>query len=144
MSICWKRPDRPNGDPPHFADPSSDTSPAKEWILANRATPEGSRLFALSYGKRPGEELYDTKSDPGQLVNVAARPEYAAKLRPLREALAESQQRTGDPRARPGPTEWDELPGQLGPPFKFPEFLPADNEQRIERLKARFFGPGRK
>lgn len=138
-------PDRwPNGDPPHFADPSSDTSPAKQWILANRDTPEGGRLFALCYGKRPGEELYDAQSDPGQLVNVADRPEHAAVLRELREALVKFQKQSGDPRATPGPTEWDELPAQLGPVFKFPEFMPANNEQRLERLKTEFFSRKKK
>jgi uncharacterized sulfatase len=132
-------PDRwPNGDPPHFADPSSDTSPAKQWILAHRQEPAGRDLFALAYGKRPGEELYDLSSDPDQRMNVAGRAEHERALRRLRQALREFQQRTGDPRAEPGPTEWDDLPAQLGPSFKYPEFMPADNAERLRQLKERF------
>jgi hypothetical protein len=137
-------PDRwPNGDPPHFADPSSDTSPAKQWILAHRKEPAGRDLFALGYGKRPGEELYDLSSDPDQRMNVAGRAEHERALRRLRQALREFQQRTGDPRAEPGPTEWDDLPAQLGPSFKYPEFMPADNAERLRQLKERFERTGR-
>lgn len=30
------------------------------------------QLFALAFGKRHAEELYDLKNDPAQIVNVAA------------------------------------------------------------------------
>ena len=110
----------------------------------NRGTPVGSRLFGLCYGKRPAEELYDSEADPDQFENLAGHPGHAEIVRQLRSALVEFQERTGDPRAKAGPTEWDELPGQLGPPFLFPEFLPADNEQRVKRLKERFFSKGKK
>jgi N-sulfoglucosamine sulfohydrolase len=134
-------PDRwPAGDPPHFADPSSDSAP-KQWILANRDKPDGRRLFELCYSKRPPEELYDLQSDPAQMTNVAHRVEYQATLRRLREALEELQTRTGDPRARTGPTEWDNAPAPHSP-FLFPEFRPADNDRRMDRLKEQFSSRG--
>jgi N-sulfoglucosamine sulfohydrolase len=132
-------PDRwPAGDPPHFADPSSDSTP-KQWILANREKPDGKRLFELCYAKRPSEELYDLQSDPHQMTNVANRPEHQATLLRLRKALEEFQIRTGDPRARPGPVDWDDAPAPHTP-FLVPEFMPADNDRRLERLKEKFFG----
>jgi N-sulfoglucosamine sulfohydrolase len=130
-------PDRwPAGDPPHFADTSSDSTP-KQWILANREKPDGRRLFELCYAKRPPEELYDLQSDPAQMTNVANRPEHQATLLRLRQTLEEFQIRTGDPRARPGPTEWDDAPAPHSP-FLFPEYMPADNDRRMERLKEQF------
>ena len=35
------------------------------------------KLYELSFGKRPAEELYDCRKDPGQLVNLAGDPDYA-------------------------------------------------------------------
>ena len=44
-------------------------------------TRSGSAYYELAYGKRPREELYDLKSDPHQVKNVAADPAYAAEPR---------------------------------------------------------------
>jgi uncharacterized sulfatase len=56
-------------------------------------------LFAHSFGKRPEEELFDIKADPGCLNNLAGKPEHAevqAKLSKQLMKLLEDQQ---DPRA---------------------------------------------
>ena len=45
---------------------------------------------------RPAEELYDLESDPHEVENVAADPEYADVLERLRDALDEWRVRTGD------------------------------------------------
>lgn len=45
---------------------------------------------------RPLEELYDTVSDPQELVNLAGEPEYAQTLQRLREAMAAWTARVGD------------------------------------------------
>ena len=48
--------------------------------------------------KRPREELYDLKSDPHQVKNVAADPKYAQTRAELESRLLDELQRTGDPR----------------------------------------------
>ncbi|HJP33597.1 MAG TPA: sulfatase-like hydrolase/transferase [Candidatus Latescibacteria bacterium] len=45
---------------------------------------------------RPAEELYDTKADPFEMVNLADDPEYGPVLERLRTALENWQDETGD------------------------------------------------
>ena len=49
-------------------------------------------------GKRPAEELYDLRTDPDQLTNVAGTPERAATQADLSRRLMAELQRLGDPR----------------------------------------------
>jgi|GEM_PF-2212463 len=55
-------------------------------------------LFELSFGKRPAEELYDLKSDPKQMTNVASDPSYSEPVQHLREKLFTRLKETNDPR----------------------------------------------
>ena len=48
---------------------------------------------------RPYEELYDLKSDPGQINNVASLKEYSKIKSDLSTQLQEYTAKTGDPRA---------------------------------------------
>ena len=43
-------------------------------MMQHRNEPKDKELFELAFGKRPAEELYDLKKDPGQLNNVADKP----------------------------------------------------------------------
>jgi hypothetical protein len=45
---------------------------------------------------RPAEELFDVKSDPLQLVNLASLPSYQEKLKEMRMLLKKWQYNTGD------------------------------------------------
>ena len=51
--------------------------------------------------RKPAEELFDTRHDPDELENLAARPEYAAKLAELRTATDAWLARVGDLGAEP-------------------------------------------
>ncbi len=75
-----------------------DAGPAKAWLVSQRANPEWKALFELAYGKRPREELYDLKTDPHQVKNVAADPAHATARAELENQLMEELRRTGDPR----------------------------------------------
>lgn len=79
-----------------FAD--DDAGPAKSWLVTHRSDPQWKRLYEQTYGKRPREELYDLKSDPHQMKNVASDPMYAAQRKDLELRLMEELRRTGDPR----------------------------------------------
>lgn len=70
----------------------------KAWLFTHRDDPAVRPLFELTLGKRPAEELYDLRSDPHQMKNVAAEPAYAAKAAELRERLLVVLRATRDPR----------------------------------------------
>ena len=48
-----------------------DTSPTKTYMMEHRNEHGVARLAELAFGMRPAEELYDLKSDPHQMVNLA-------------------------------------------------------------------------
>jgi len=77
-----------------------DSSPTKNLMWARRASSSRmEQLYELSFGKRPFEELYDLRSDPHQMHNVAADPDYAEARKRLAERLTRTLRRRGDPRA---------------------------------------------
>ena len=45
--------------------------------MDNKDKPGFKLFYDLAFGKRPAEELYDLKKDPGQINNLAGQPEYA-------------------------------------------------------------------
>ena len=109
------RPDRwPAGDPTlHFSvGPYGDVdgSLTKTLLLAHPDSPELRDSFRIIFGKRPAEELYDLRRDPGETVNVADRSEYAADIKQLRARLDEWMRHTDDPRASSDDDRWDKYP----------------------------------
>lgn len=97
-------PDRwPAGDPsevplaPQGTYSDIDAGPAKSWMIENADSNSVSRLWPLSFQKRPSEELYDLQKDPDQLVNLAGQAEYAQQKAQLKESLQAWRQATSDP-----------------------------------------------
>jgi N-sulfoglucosamine sulfohydrolase len=85
-----------------------DPSPTKDVILARRTEPAFARYFQLAFGKRPSEELYDLRQDPGQVVNVAGQDAFAGNVRDLGARLDRWMKETGDTRAaNPRDDRWD-------------------------------------
>ncbi len=77
----------------------TDNGPTKTYIIENRDRDEAHRqAWEWSFGQRPPEELYDVRTDPDQLHNVAADPAYAAVLREHAQLLTRDLAMTGDPR----------------------------------------------
>ncbi len=66
-------------------------------LEAHRANP-ADPFWALCFGLRPGEELYNLKSDPDCVVNLAGRAEHAALQKTLREQMETQLRAQGDPR----------------------------------------------
>jgi N-sulfoglucosamine sulfohydrolase len=66
--------------------------------------------FQLCFGKRPAEELYDLRADPGQTNNLAGQTNYAEAQKQLRDALDRWMAETGDPRVKPEDERWDKFP----------------------------------
>ena len=76
-------------------------------MMSQREQSRDKELFQLTMHPRPGEELYDLKNDPDQLVNLAADSEYAPVLAPLRVQANKVMNATGDPRMKDA---FDRLP----------------------------------
>lgn len=109
------RPERwPAGDPDlYFAvGPYGDIdgSRTKAYMMAHADDPAVKPLFELSFGKRPAEELYDLKTDPDQIVNLAADPAYAELKAGLGARVDGWMRETEDPRVDPATNVWDSYP----------------------------------
>lgn len=78
--------------------PDEDAGPTKAWLVDHRNDPRWKQHFESFYGKRPREELYDLRSDPHQVRNVAGEAAYAQTRETLERQLFEELRRTGDPR----------------------------------------------
>jgi N-sulfoglucosamine sulfohydrolase len=78
--------------------PDMDASPTKAWLIAHRHDPEWKWHYNYAFGKRPGEELFDLRTDPDQVKNVAEDPRYAATKLELATKLMQTLLDVGDPR----------------------------------------------
>ncbi len=119
------RPDRwPAGDPElyHSVGPYGDVdlSPLKDLLVGGAARPDLAPFRALSLERRPTEELYDLRSDPHQVSNVATDASYADLRRELRERVQRWMRETADPRVDPAYDGWDLMP-YFGPPARTSE-----------------------
>ena len=109
------RPDRwPAGDPEMYkaVGPFGDIdgSPTKELLLDRRDDKEVTAFFELACARRPEEELYDLRTDPWQLANVADKADYAGIKKKLRAELDRWMLETEDPRALNDDDRWDAYP----------------------------------
>jgi len=84
-----------------------DSSPTKTEILQRQAEPAIAPFYQRAFAKRPAEELYDLRTDPDQLHNVAGQAPYAQIQTDLRRRLEEWMRQTGDPRAQGETDRWD-------------------------------------
>ena len=95
------------------------------------AEPVGQQLFALNYGKRPAEELYDLRKDPDEVKNVADDPAYAEQKKNLSERLLRIMRQTKDPRLTDA---FDRPPYYQGPSDDKRE---SGSEQKINNVMDR-------
>lgn len=90
-------PDRwPAGDPPGYYD--IDGSPTKSLLIERRDDANFGRYLHLAVDKRPAEELYDVRNDPGNLKNLAGDAKYAEVQQRLRGEMNAYLTSTKDPR----------------------------------------------
>ena len=106
------RPDRnPAGDESIPNTPSVygdvDGGYTKNFMMDHREEPNVKPLFALGFGKRPAEELYNTKTDPYNLHNLAASPALASIKQQLSKRMDAIMMQTKDPRRNGGGDEID-------------------------------------
>ena len=79
-----------------FAD--MDASPTKAWLITHRQETEWKWHYEFAFGKRPGEELYDVRKDPDQVMNLATDPTYAKIKAELSQRLLKTLTDAQDPR----------------------------------------------
>ncbi len=107
------RPERwPAGHPAGFKQDAFgyydiDGALSKTFLYEQRNSPTIGRFFHLAVDKRPAEELFDIKADPGNLKNLAARPKYAKIKQQLSALMDQELTRTGDPRILDGGDVYD-------------------------------------
>jgi N-sulfoglucosamine sulfohydrolase len=86
-----------------------DGCPTKDFMEAPANQARFPREFALNFGRRPREELYDLRRDPHQINNLAADPAFAATREKLWAQLRAHLEQTGDPRIA-GRDPWQAMP----------------------------------
>jgi len=102
-------PDRwPAGDPDGFYD--IDASPSKSFLLQNRTKGNVERFYQLAVGKHDAEELFDIRTDPGCLRNLAGDAAHAKTLAALRGQLESRLKTERDPRLIGNGGIWESYP----------------------------------
>lgn len=107
----------------YLAYPDMDASPTKVFLMAHRDS--YSKHFDLAFSARPEFELYDLKSDPDQVRNVAADSGYARVLRELTDRMMNELRATGDPRVTGDGSAFDQKP------FVEPGFVPPSRNKKV-------------
>jgi arylsulfatase A-like enzyme len=75
-----------------------DGGPTKTEILQRRRDGRDTRAWALAFGKRPEDELYDLGQDPFCLTNLAADRQHRSQLQRLQQQMERELRAQGDPR----------------------------------------------
>jgi uncharacterized sulfatase len=87
-----------------------DSSPTKAFMMEHRNEHGIARLAELAFGMRPAEELYDLKTDPHQMSNLAGSVRLEKTQTTLRKQLFDHLKTSKDPRVIGGPVNWDHYP----------------------------------
>jgi len=106
-----------------------DASPTKAWLIEHRNDPQWKWHHDIAFAKRPAEELYDLKSDPDQVKNVAADPAYAKQKQELSTRLMKMLTDAADPRVTGDGKTFDR------PPFSDPN--PDQETKKAKKNKAK-------
>jgi len=106
-------------DRPHSGYKDIDGGPALDVLVARADDPGLGKYLRLAVGKRPGEELFDIRNDPGCLTNLVADPKHAGVKRQLARQLEDYLRRTGDARVLDGGEVWESYK-RYGPVRQFP------------------------
>ncbi|MEZ6053120.1 MAG: sulfatase [Planctomycetaceae bacterium] len=91
-----------------FAD--LDASPTKAYILTHRDEAGMQPFVEYMVGRLPAEELYDIKSDPYCLYNLASDESHSSVRQDLKERLMTTLRDTGDPRVVGNGDAFDRAP----------------------------------
>jgi arylsulfatase A-like enzyme len=85
-----------------------DGGPTKTFILAAHRQNAADAFWALCFGKRPADELYDLKKDPDCVHNLTSDPGTATQMAALRDQMYAELQKQEDPRMAGMGAQFDE------------------------------------
>jgi len=77
-----------------------DACPTLSYLVQNRDDPKIRPFFEMAVAKRPLEELFDIKQDPGCINNLANDPKFKEVKDDLWGKLSRTLTETGDPRMK--------------------------------------------
>lgn len=80
-----------------------DAGPTKDWIYKHLHDPEFKEYIDYAYAKRPYEELFDLRKDPGELNNLAINTDYQEIKNNLSKMMDIILIETKDPRMNNNP-----------------------------------------
>lgn len=92
------KPNRWPGGDPQYGLLNCDNSPTKGYLTGLTQDSPEFRFYEMSFGKRPGEELFDIASDPDCIKNLADDPAFSEICDQLWEQLRKELTAQGDPR----------------------------------------------
>lgn len=96
-----------------------DEGPTLKFLEANADDAVYGRFLQWAVVKRPAEELFDIKADPGCLHNLADDPAFAQSKRDLSRQMMDYLKQTGDPRVTGNGDVWESYP-RYSPIRSFP------------------------
>ena len=110
-----------------IAFPDMDASPTKAWVIAHRSDPQFKPFYDRAFGLRPGEELFNRRSDPDQVQNVAGEASFLEEKDLMSRRLMKVLTETGDPRVTGDGKKFDR------PPFTDPEQLAPQQPRKAAK-----------
>jgi uncharacterized sulfatase len=122
------------GDP-HGGYHDIDDGPTLRWMIANRDQPDVGSLLSAAVDRRPAEELYDIRTDPACLRNLAADASAQEIRSDLAQRLTEYLTRTDDLRQTDpeAANVWESYPRVSGLRwFPVPDWA-RDHPERVPR-----------
>lgn len=126
------KPDRwPAGDPQKYEEDGTlgrmhggyhdiDACPTLDYLIEHRDDPAIRPYFLMAVDKRPADELYDIRNDPGCLHNVAGDIAHTSARLGLAQQLLDYLRKTGDPRILGNGDVWETYE-RYSPIRTFPE-----------------------
>ena len=112
-----------------------DACPSLSFLIEHRHDPKIGPFLHLAVDRRPAAELYDIRSDPGCLRNLAEEESHAAVRRKLDGRLMEYLRETGDARVTDadGGDVWETYPRYSGLRwFPVPDWA-GENPERVPK-----------
>lgn len=117
--------DKGEHSPMHEAYFDIDKGPAWNFMISNRDSIDIFPYFLHATAKRPYEELYDIKTDPGCFHNLIGNSKYEKEACLLRKKMDTLLKKTKDTRfLNPENNIWDDYPRLDGPIRTFPSPQP--------------------
>ncbi len=105
--------------------PDMDASPTKAWVIAHRGEKQFKPFYDRAFALRPEEELFDRRSDPDQVQNVAREASFLVEKGLMSRRLMKVLTETSDPRVTGDGLKFERTP------FTDPE-TPARTQRRNE------------